>query len=185
MPEQRFYTGYSGQMAVVAELVFRRCNAAVPALDEGTDVFAFKEDRPEVARLQVKTAQGQPYANGGCSGLFKIPLKVLEAVDDPPLFYALAVRLEGKWVDFIVVGRTRLQDYRMPNPNFGTLDKANQNLFLRIQFRPAGVTCSNVDLTPHRNAWNDLPPLQLPVAIAPPPPHAGAAAPAVPPAPIN
>ena len=33
------YTGRSGQMAVMAELLFRRCNAAIPEVDVGTDVL--------------------------------------------------------------------------------------------------------------------------------------------------
>jgi hypothetical protein len=58
------YTGRSGQMAVMAELLFRLCNAAIPEVDAGTDVFAFQDEREEVARVQVKTAQGERYRRG-------------------------------------------------------------------------------------------------------------------------
>ena len=40
-------------MAVMAELLFRKCNVAVPIIDLGTDTFAFRDDREEVARVQV------------------------------------------------------------------------------------------------------------------------------------
>jgi hypothetical protein len=46
------FTGRAAQLAVMAELLRRRCNAAIPEVDLGTDVFAFKDDREEVVRLQ-------------------------------------------------------------------------------------------------------------------------------------
>lgn len=58
MSRQRAYTGHSGQMAVMAELLHRQCNVAVPDVDYGTDVFAFHDDREDVARIQVKAARG-------------------------------------------------------------------------------------------------------------------------------
>ena len=48
-------------MAVIAELLHRRCNAAIPHVDIGMDVFAFRDDREDVARIQVKTAPETPY----------------------------------------------------------------------------------------------------------------------------
>src|SRR5438876_4699895 len=88
------FSGSSGQMAVMGELLNRKCNAAIPVVDVGTDVFAFRDDREDVARIQVKTAPGTPYANGkGYSAKFDIPKKQLGRTDDPPLFYAFAVRL--------------------------------------------------------------------------------------------
>ena len=52
------YTGGSGQMAVIAKLLHRKCNAAIPAIDVGTDVFAFRDNSEAVAHIQVKTAVG-------------------------------------------------------------------------------------------------------------------------------
>jgi len=99
-------------MAVMAELLFRLCNAAIPEVDAGTDVFAFHDTREDVARVQVKTAQGTPYKKGdGHSAQFSFPLKQLERPDKPPLYYALAVRLEGVYVDFIVLERAQMNDY--------------------------------------------------------------------------
>src|SRR6266436_4091999 len=99
MATQRNYTGYSGQMAVMSELLFRKCNAAIPVIDVGMDVFAFRDDREDVARIQVKAAQGTLYQKGGgYHAQFNIPMKQLEATDKPPLYYALAVRLQDQWV---------------------------------------------------------------------------------------
>ena len=79
MAKQRTWTGHSGQNAVKAELLFRQCNVAVPEVDLGTDVFAFRDARPEMARIQVKTAQGRRYKNeAGYSATFHVPLKQLE-----------------------------------------------------------------------------------------------------------
>jgi hypothetical protein len=38
------------QLAVMAELLRRKCNAAMPEVDVGADVFAFLEDREEVVQ---------------------------------------------------------------------------------------------------------------------------------------
>ena len=36
------FTGGSGQMAVMGELLHRKCNAAIPHVDIGMDVFEFR-----------------------------------------------------------------------------------------------------------------------------------------------
>jgi hypothetical protein len=70
------YTGRSGQRAVMAELLFRECNAAIPDVDTGEDLFAFRDDREEIARIQVKTAaHARGYAKEeGYRVQFGIPL---------------------------------------------------------------------------------------------------------------
>jgi hypothetical protein len=155
-------------MAVMAELLFRKCNAAIPEVDVGTDVFAFHDTREEVARVQVKTAQGSRYRRGtGYSAQFSIPLKQLEWPDRPPLYYALAVRLEGQYVDFLIMGRAQLNDYWNGPQKFGTSD-GRGNLVLTVQFRDR-ILSGEVDLTEYRNAWGILPPLApLPTVIPQP-----------------
>lgn len=153
------YTGRSGQMAVMAELLCRRCNAAVPEVDVGTDVFAFHDEREGVARIQVKTAQAKRYKKGqGYTAQFSIPAKQLERPDQPPLYYALAIRLEEKYVDFLVIDRARLNDYWSGSQRLGTMGQ-RANVVLKIQFRDR-VVCGEVNLSDYRNAWNLLPPLQ-------------------------
>ncbi len=160
MSQQRIYTGSSGQMLVMAELLFRQCNAAVPEVDTGTDVFAFHNDRPEVARIQVKTGQGKRYKKEpGYRAAFDIPMQQLRQRDDPRLFYALVARVEGQWEDVIVIGRRDLCGFWESPLNFGTMNSASGNLVLTVQYRLTQVICSEVDLTPFRNAWETLPPL--------------------------
>jgi hypothetical protein len=105
------FTGGSGQMAVMGELLHRGCNAAIPLVDIGTDVFAFRDDREEVARIQVKTATGKRYKKTrGYSADFRIPIDQLKRTDAPALFYALAVRLTDGWGSILVIGRAKLQE---------------------------------------------------------------------------
>lgn len=68
----------------MAELLLLKCNVAIPEVDEGTDLFAFIERRPEVARLQVKTTRAKKYRSEvGFSAMFNIPVKELHG--PPPL----------------------------------------------------------------------------------------------------
>jgi hypothetical protein len=164
------FTGRAAQLAVMSELLRFQCNAAIPEVDLGTDVFAFKDDREEVARLQVKACT-VPYIypdgsdGSGFSAKFALPMKQLRRLDDrPPLFYVLAVLRDGQWVDFLIVSRARLRSYLNPEKGektFGSLDKINDGLTITVEFR-AKVECSGRDLTDCRNAWTSLPPLQPP-----------------------
>jgi hypothetical protein len=170
------FTGGSGQMAVMGELLHLKCNAAVPHVDVGTDVFAFRDDREDVARIQVKTALGMRYKNGqGYNARFGVPMAQLRRTDEPPLFYAFAVRLDNGWGRFVVISRAKLQE--LWNNGCGSENKKSGNLELHIQFRPIeqakgdGVEeasdepswdarCGNFDLTVFMDAWKSLPPLK-------------------------
>ena len=146
----------------MAELLRLRCNAAIPEVDLGTDVFAFKEDREEVVRLQVKACTAPHiYVDGsGYSAKFVLPMKQFHRLDDrPPLYYALAVLRDDKWVDFLVVSGARLQSYYNGKTKFGSFNKTNDDLEITVEFR-AKVECSGRELTDCRNAWESLPPLQ-------------------------
>jgi hypothetical protein len=166
MATQRNYTGYSGQMAVMAELLFRGCNAAVPVIDVGMDVFAFRDDREQIARIQVKAAQGTPYQQGGgYRAQFNIPLEQLTARDVPPLYYVLAVRLEDQWASFLVVARRQLKQHWEGDLSFGVENRKSGDVALQLKYRPdlhdpdrMTVRCGDVQLDQFLNAWNQLPP---------------------------
>jgi hypothetical protein len=106
------YTGRGGQLAIMAELLLLKCNVAIPEVDEGTDLFAFIERRPEVARLQVKTARARRYrSQEGYSAMLNIPVKEFHGPPpQPPVYYVLAARLNEEWADFIVIGREELAE---------------------------------------------------------------------------
>jgi hypothetical protein len=161
------FTGRAAQLAVMAELLQLRCNAAIPEVDLGTDVFAFKDDREEVVRIQVKSCTvPHKYADGsGYSAKFALPMKQLSHPDDrPPLYYALAVLRDGQWVDFLVVSRASLWSYYNGEERFGSRNKTNDDLEITVEFRDK-VECSGQDLTDCRNAWKSLPPLRPPVDL--------------------
>lgn len=155
------FTGRAAQLAVMAELLRLCCNAAIPEVDLGTDVFVFKDDRAAAVRLQVKAcAASHDYKDeSGYSAKFALPMKQFHRPDDPPLFYALAVLRDGKWADFLVVSRAKLQSYYNGDEPFGSLNNVNSELVLTVEFRKE-VTCSGQTLTDCRNAWESLPPLQ-------------------------
>ncbi len=159
------FRGRAAQLAVMAELLRRQCNTAIPEVDVGTDVFAFVDGREEVVRIQVKGCH-KPHAyedGSGYSAKFALPMKQLRRRDEyPPLFYALAVRRDEKWADFLVVSRERLQSYYNGTSRFGSRDQKNDALNITVEFRAGKVECSGMDLTDCRNAWETLPPLAPP-----------------------
>jgi hypothetical protein len=169
------FSGGSGQMAVIGELLHRKCNAAIPHVDVGTDVFAFRDDREEVARIQVKTSPGTRYKTGkGYSAKFGIPMKQLGRADNPQLFYALAVRLENGWGKFVVISRAKLKE--LWDAGCGSENHDSGDLVLHIQFRPneeepkksepeLNAKCGTFDFKDYIDAWESLPPLKPPVAL--------------------
>jgi hypothetical protein len=168
MATQRNHTGYSGQMAVLAEILFRKCNAAIPVIDVGTDVFAFRDDSTEVARIQVKAAQGTRYKKGGgYRAQFNISMKQLKATDNPALHYVLAVRLEDQWVSFLVLSRKQLKRFLYGARSFGIDQADSGELALKVRYQPdtqrpshLNVRCGEVELDDYLNAWEQLPPVR-------------------------
>jgi len=181
------FTGGSGQMAVMGELLHRKCNAAIPLVDIGTDVFAFREDREDVARIQVKTAPGIPYKKThGYWAKFGVPMAQLRRTDAPPLYYALAVRLDKRWGSFIIINRAKLQE--LWNEGCGSENRNSGDLELRIQFRPKKEAeakendkasnesnlqahCGRFNLTNYLESWETLPPLKPLEEVNPEPPQ--------------
>lgn len=151
------YTGHSGQNAVKAELLHRLCNVAVPEVDVGEDVLAFRDGDDAVIRIQVKTANAKRLkAEGGYAAQFSVPLEQLERRDSPALFYVFAVRLEARWVDFLIVPRAELYELHITE-GFGT--ENNGALKFTLSFRAEEVRCGGSNLQAYRNTWETLPPL--------------------------
>jgi hypothetical protein len=146
------YIGRSGQRAVMAELLSRGLNVAIPEVDVGDDIFAFRDGREESVRVQVKTTfsprrDGEP----GYRVQFKIPINQLERLDSPRLVYVLAVRDNSVWTDFLVIPRRSLKRL-WEESGIGTEDEGR--LVLSMRFRPDGsVACGPADLRVFRNGW--------------------------------
>jgi hypothetical protein len=56
---RRAFFGRSGHLAVMAELLHRRINVAIPEVDVGDDVFVVKGSDETVVRVQVKSAAAE------------------------------------------------------------------------------------------------------------------------------
>lgn len=157
------YTGRSGQLAVMAELLMLKCNVAIPEIDRGKDVFAFKEGRREVAHIQVKTGRGKAYKKEeGYRARFSIPKKELgRLTSNAPIYYVLAARLEAEWADYLVMSRLEMAvfywNFTADTPGE---EESSPDFVFVVQFRPTQVICRNLDWTSYRNDWSKLPPLQ-------------------------
>jgi hypothetical protein len=150
------FTGKAGQMAVLAELLARQCNVAVPEVDEGEDVLAFILDDPDVTRVQVKTANAERLKEAGrYAARVSVPLAQLHARTRMDLYYVLAIRLEDRWVDFILISRTNL--YRASARGLGYVNRNAGELQLYLSFAPDEVICSGQSWQAARNAWTVLP----------------------------
>ncbi len=58
---ERVYRGRSGQLAVMAELLWRGWNVALPEVDMGDDIFVVRDRMEHFSRVQVKTAEAALY----------------------------------------------------------------------------------------------------------------------------
>ncbi len=162
------YTGRGGQMAAQAELLMRHLNVAVPEIDEGEDVFAFRTGIGEVVRIQVKTANASPLKEAGrYVGRVSVPLEQLLASSREELYYVFAIRRDESWADFVIISRQELillyQDEGVGHPN----QRAGE-LQLHLSFGPTTLTCGGVGLQAYRNAWQQLPLLRQPPLQAAP-----------------
>ena len=158
---RRRYLGASGQMAVMAELLDRGCNVAVPEVDTGEDVFAFAQGEQPPDRIQVKRSTAKRRSGGHYVADIKVPLRQLESVDSQ-LFFAFAIRLDGRWIDFVVISRYDLY-VLVENEGIGSLE--HDKLMRRFQLVFEGddaLRCGGCDLNRHRNAWGSIPALTPP-----------------------
>src|SRR4051812_23513730 len=161
------YTGGSGQLAVMAELLQRGMNTAAPEVDLGEDVLTFRQGRAAVVHVQVKTATAEALKEPGrYAARASVPFLQLREPDDVRLYYVFAVRLGERWTDFLVISRPELnrlhadEGVGYPNHRAGELQ-------LYFACTPESLTCSGRDMGPYRNAWR-TPPLDWPNGIAPP-----------------
>jgi hypothetical protein len=154
---RRSYIGKSGQMVVMAELLARGCNVAIPEIDVGEDLFTFKDGQHLIDRIQVKTANARRLRiSDGYVARISLPLAQLRAKDDPELHYVFPIRLDEKWTDFVVISRKNLRLLQVLEA-IGSENTKSGELQLRLIFDPKSLTCKGHDLSRFRDAWNLLP----------------------------
>lgn len=106
LTDKTSHLGRAGQLAVMAELLARGWNVAIPEVDVGDDVFVAKDDGTRLTRVQVKTATPTEL-NGATVATFLVPREQLMKLEEVPLVYVFAVPLDARW-RFIVVARREL-----------------------------------------------------------------------------
>src|SRR3954471_24145345 len=139
--KQNLYVGRAGQMAVMAELLWRGWNVALPEVDVGEDVFVVKDESGELWRVQVKTATAKQRQTG-YSAQFNVSLRQLETIRTPDLVYIFAIRGPESWESFIVIDRSML--YREHELHkIGSVSQGN--LVLRFSQDDSTLRCSDRD----------------------------------------
>lgn len=147
------YTGRAGHLAVMAELMLRGWNTAIPEVDVGDDIFVVHDSKGDLRRVQVKTALARPLQVGH-SAQFNLSLSQLQTSMTPEVTYIFAIRLIDHWDSFVVIDREILDEehssYRLGS---GSADR----LLLRLRFKGTSVTCKRRDLSQYRNNWTAFP----------------------------
>lgn len=148
------YTGRAGHLAVMAELMLRGWNTAIPEVDVGDDIFVVHDSQGDLRRVQVKTALAirRQY---GHSAQFNLSLPQLQTSMTPEVTYIFAVRLIDQWDSFVVIDRETLDEehssYRLGSGS------STDRLLLRLRFEGTSVTCKGRDLSQFLNNWTAFP----------------------------
>jgi hypothetical protein len=159
MARKDLFTGRSGQLAVMAEFLYRELNVAIPEVDIGDDIVVVRDDNDQVTRVQVKTANAaEQKAVGRFTAQFKVSLDQLEKGPEH-LVYAFAVRRNGRWEEFVIVRRSILYEL-FTTHSLGSPD-GDGNLILKLSFGPADVTNKGLNLHPFRCCFTPWPPADI------------------------
>ena len=150
---QNLYVGRAGQMAVMAEFLWRGWNVAFPEVDVGDDAFVVRDSTGEFWRIQVKTATAQRQGRG-YAAQFSVPLGQLETPRDPDLVYFFATRSSSGWEPFVIMGREALLNehvsHQVGSPFQGSL-------LLRFSYGDSELRCSDRDFSAYHNDWSRWP----------------------------
>ncbi len=158
---QRAFFGRSAHLAVMAELLHRRINVAIPEVDVGDDIFVVRGVNVEVTRVQVTAANAREQQNSYVA-LINVPEDQLSVPqDNPPLVYVFPIRHKGRWSDFVVIRRGTLFA-RYANEQAGKRYADPKTGKPYVQFRivltETTLTSGPADFQPYRDAWDPWPP---------------------------
>lgn len=150
---KNLYVGRAGQMAVMAELLWRGWNVALPEVDVGDDVLVVKDETGDLWRIQVKTATAQPREDG-YSAQFRISLRQLRAPRTPDLVYIFALRSAAGWEPFVIIDRDTL---RLEHEIHGAGSVSAEHVVFRLVASPTSLQCSRRDFLPYQGDWSRWP----------------------------
>lgn len=150
------FVGRSGQLAAVAELLFRGYNVAIPEVDEGEDIFVIRDDTDGYWPIQVKTGTAIEQENDVCFTQFNIPRSQLVNETTPDLWYVFILRRNNSWNKFLIIPRKDLaafyEDGKLGN-------QTGDNLGFRFSFRPDSIRCSESEFQSYESNWSAWPDL--------------------------
>ncbi len=147
------YTGRAGHLVVMAELLLRGWNAAIPEVDVGDDVFVVRDSDGRLRRVQVKTAIAKSM-KGGHRAVCNLSLTQLRTPITPDVIYVFVVRHEEQWESFVVIDRTDLVAEHRLN-KIGT--ERDGRLVLHFKFQKGQILCGNSDFTKYNGNWSRFP----------------------------
>lgn len=153
----RLYVGRAGQMAVMAEFLWRGWNVAIPEVDVGEDVFVVEDETGDLYRVQVKTATAQAQRSG-YAARFTVALSQLETLRTPDLFYIFAIRMDSSWEPFVVISRDDLHREYVSH-RAGHLTQAGGVTF-RFVWDGTTLRSGGRDFRQYRNDWSRWPTLK-------------------------
>lgn len=152
------FFGRAGEMAVMAELLLRGWNVAVPEIDIGDDVFVVRDSNGEFKRVQVKSANSKQQNK---SIIFQISIssKRLTTPVTPELTLVFPVRSkeDERWKFFCVINRSTLNTLFV-NDNVGNKNsKGDVNFRFKYETDIKKLTIGTADLSKHINDWASFP----------------------------
>jgi hypothetical protein len=146
------HVGKAGQLAAMAEFLLRGYNVAMPEVDTGDDIFVVHDREGRLWRIQVKTAVGKGRGYG-YSGKFAVSWKQLETEKQPDLFYVFAMRAGKRW-EFVLIKRLELHQLQRSRR---IAARSGDNLIFSLRFSATDLRCSQVNLQPYRDRWDEWP----------------------------
>ena len=147
------YLGQGGHLHVMAELLSRGWNVAIPQVDRGDDIFVVKDENGELNRVQVKTRNAKKLVKGGYSATFRLKTSQLRGTVTPVVVYVFVMRHGEKWHDFIVIDQPTLHSHH-ENDKIGTLSLDKKYLSITIKNKSANSKCSGEDFSSYVNNWD-------------------------------
>ncbi len=150
----------AAQTAVTSKLLGMGCNVATTEIDK---LLAFQDEEPRFTHIRVKGSNGVSADEPG-TYTAELELQLAELKLPSDVFYVFPFHFEGRYRDFIVISRQRLDDLRL-NKDVGSehVDERTGTQCLKLTFSLSEetVTCGREEFNDYRNAWQSLPPLAI------------------------
>ena len=168
MSREALFTGRSGQLVVMAEFLVRQMNVAIPEVDVGDDVVVVRDDHDEITRVQVKATATIEERRQSDRFYAQFNLRLSQLKSGPRhLVYALVVRRNDRWEEFLIVRRSVLYELRNTY-RVGSEAEDDDKLVLGLTFTSSDVTTSQgaVSFQPFRGAFTPWPPAdEVPIGV--------------------